>query len=112
MALRYSKVLRRIFKDILEMQRIGQLDAATDEKLREYLHTHRKALRELQRAEDKRRWDVLRRATKPISDEALQAYLEKRWPHTYKEELRTLLFEHGTEAYKKLVQSAKIGPLF
>jgi len=54
MPLRYSKVLRRIFKDMLHMQRSGQLDAATDDKLREYLHTHRKALRELQRLEDKR----------------------------------------------------------
>jgi len=47
MPLRYSKVLRRIFKEILHMQHIGQLDAANDDKLREYLHTHRKAIREL-----------------------------------------------------------------
>jgi len=47
MPLRYSKVLRGIFKEILHMQHIGLLDAATDDKLREYLHTHRKAIREL-----------------------------------------------------------------
>lgn len=50
MPLRYNKTLRQIFKEILHMQHIGQLDAATDDKLREYLHTHRKAIRELQRA--------------------------------------------------------------
>lgn len=86
MPLRYSKVLRQIFKEILHMQRIGQLDAATDDKLREYLYTHRKAFRELQRAEYKRKLNVLRRVTKPVSEEAMQSYLEKRWPHIYKRE--------------------------
>lgn len=66
------------------MQRIGQLDAATDDKLREYLYTHRKAFRELQRAEYKKKLNVLRRVTKPVSEEAMQSYLEKRWPHIYK----------------------------
>lgn len=53
MPLRYDKTLRGIFKEILHMQKIGLLDPATDDSLREYLHTHRKALRELQRIADK-----------------------------------------------------------
>ena len=43
-----------------------------------------KAIRQMQRARVKREWDVLRRVTKPFSDEAMQAYCEKRWPHIYK----------------------------
>lgn len=54
MPLRYSKVLRRIFKEILHMQRIGQLNADTDDELREHLRKHRKAIRELQLLADKR----------------------------------------------------------
>lgn len=54
MPLRYSKVLRSIFKEILHMQQIGQLDADTDDKLAAHLHTHRKAFRELQRRADRR----------------------------------------------------------
>jgi rubredoxin len=50
MPLRYSKTLRRIFKDILELQRRGLL---TEPGHKFYLHQNRKALRELQRIEDK-----------------------------------------------------------
>lgn len=108
MPLRYSKDRLKILKSVAALQRRG----AVDETLyRHFLRKYGKALRQLQRIEDKKRWDVLRRATKPVSEEALQAYLEGRWPHIYKEELRTLLFEHGTDAYKKLVRGAKIGPL-
>ena len=46
MTLRYRKPFRRIFTDIAEMQRTGQLDAATNDKLRVNLHTHRKTIRE------------------------------------------------------------------
>ena len=50
MPLRYSKPLRRIFKDILELQRRSALDETL---YRNFLHKNRKALRELKRAEDK-----------------------------------------------------------
>lgn len=55
-----------------------------------YTHSQRKAVREMKcqlLLKEKRQadWDVLRRVTKPISDEAVQTYCAKRYPHIYKE---------------------------
>lgn len=165
MPLRYGKTLRGIFREILDLERRGML---TELGHKFYLYENRKSLRELQRLEDKRRWDVLRRATKPISEKKVFEFIAKQkqrrgpteitkaWAnhlagpdfmagvrefHPEREvpalttgqialyggltdaisvggfslqaaELQTLLVEHDSDAYKKLVQGAKVGPLF
>lgn len=78
MPVRVSKSWRPALRAIARIQL--RSDKSWDFMWATYTRNQRKFVREIQRAEDKRRWDLLRRATKPITEEKVYEYIAQRYP--------------------------------
>jgi hypothetical protein len=121
MPLRYSKDRLKILKSVAALQQRGALDK---DLYREFLRWYGKALRQLQRLGDER---PLRRGPSELTKSwanrlaspdfmagGCEFHPERDVPvlTPEAEALLTLLTDHGSDAYNKLVRGAKIGPLF
>jgi hypothetical protein len=111
MPLRYSNGRLKILKSVAALQKRGALD---ETQYRNFLRKYGKALRQLQRLEDKAIASPdFMSGGREFHPERERDAISIGGFSMRAEDLQTLLFEHGTDAYNKLVRGAKIiSPLF